>query len=53
LKVDGVSLIGGYWGFHQFQSNFGVSFGVERWKSTGAQADFKLVRFEILDLPHS
>jgi hypothetical protein len=50
LKVDGVAEILGYVGLHQFQSNFGVSFGVELWKSGEGQADFKLVRFEIL--PH-
>jgi len=53
LKVDGVPAVRGYRGLHQFQSNFGVSFGVERWKSQQAQADFKLVRFEILGPPRS
>jgi hypothetical protein len=53
LKVDGLPAIGAYTGLHQFQSNFGVSFGVERWKSPQAQADFKLVRFEILGPPGS
>ena len=53
LKIDGVPAVRGYRGLHQFQSNFGVSFGVERWKSQQAQADFKLVRFEILGPPRS
>jgi hypothetical protein len=53
LQVDGVPVIRGYVGLHQFQSNFGVSFGVERWKSQEGQADFKLVRFEILGPPGS
>jgi hypothetical protein len=53
LKVDGVPAIRGYVGLHQFQANLGVSFGVERWKSQEGQADFKLVRFEILGPPRS
>jgi len=47
IAVDGIVLIRGYSGLTQFQGYFGVAFGVHRWKSTGAQARFRYVRFEI------
>jgi hypothetical protein len=51
LKIDGTAALSGYRGLHQFQDNLGVSFGSERWKSPAGEADFKLVRFEILSRP--